>query len=287
MWLTSLKNEENPPFIELFFREVVFINRIKIYNFNKKGELEKCAKCINIYLDDEYYDTFYLYQGIGECCLENNDFKDFGQDITFPIKKIDLSKYENKKDEIKKYASFLFEQCYETPYLPCGYIIKFEFISNFNLNYKENDNIGLDQIEIFDENGKNLFKDKEYKIITNTELISDEEILFKFNNIKLSKSDSYNSNSIYYIFTEPVFISYIKFTNLKSNSLFTVKDIKIFCDTNIIFEGCLHNYNQTIVLFTCDMKITRNLNEKLLSNPIKKRQMQKNRNDEYISLVLN
>ena len=287
MWLTSLKNEENPPFIELFFREVVFINRIKIYNFNKKGELEKCAKCINIYLDDEYYDTFYLYQGIGECCLENNDFKDFGQDITFPIKKIDLSKYENKKDEIKKYASFLFEQCYETPYLPCGYIIKFEFISNFNLNYKENDNIGLDKIEMFDENGKNLFDVKEYKIITNSELISDEEILFKFNNIKLSESDSYNSNSIYYIFTEPVFISYIKFTNLKSNSLFTVKDIKIFCDTNIIFEGCLHNYNQTIVLFTCDMKITRNLNEKLLSNPIKKRQMQKNRNDEYISLVLN
>ena len=173
-----------------------------------------------------------------------------------------MSKYENKKDEIKKYASFLFEQCYETPYLPCGYIIKFEFVSNFNLNYKENDNIGLDKIEIFDENGKNLFNVKEYKVITNSELISDEEILFKFNNIKLSESDSYNSNSIYYIFTEPVFISYIKFTNLKSNSLFTVKDIKIFCGTNIIFEGCLHNYNPTIVLFTCDMKIIIDLNEK-------------------------
>ena len=276
-----------PPFIELYFRDIIFIKRIKIYNFNKKGELEKCAKCICIYLDDEYYDCFYLYQGIGECCFENNDFKDFGQDITFPIKKIDLSKYENKKDEIMKYAYFLFEQCYETPYLPCGYIIKFEFVSNFNLNYKENDNIGLDKIEIFDENGKNLFNVKEYKIITNSELISDEEILFKFNNIKLSESDSYNSNSIYYIFTEPVFISYIKFTNLKSNSLFTVKDIKIFCDTNIIFEGCLHNYNPTIVLFTCDMKITRDLNEKLLSNPIKKRQMQNFRNDECISLVLN
>ncbi len=35
------------------------------------------------------------------------------------------------------------------------------------------------------------------------------------------------------------------------------------------------------------MKITRDLNEKLLSNPIKKRQMQNFRNDECISLVLN
>ncbi len=248
--------------------------------------MEKCTKTIEIYLDDEYYDTIYLYQGIGETCLENKDKKDFGQDITFPIKKIDLSKYENKKDEIKKYASFLYEQCYETPYLPCGHIFKFEFISNFSINYKENDNIGLDKIEIYNENGDNLFNVKEYKILTNTELISDKEILFKYNNIKLCYYETYN-DSIYYIFSEPVFVSYIKFSHLKSNTLDTVKDIKIFCDSNIIFEGSLHNYNPTIVLFTCDIKITRDLNEKFLSSPIKKRQMQNERNDEYISLIFN
>ena len=286
MWLTSLKKEESPPYIELFFADVINIKRIKIYNFNKKNELEKCTKTIEIYLDDEYYDTIYLYQGIGETCLENKDKKDFGQDITFPIKKIDLSKYENKKDEIKKYASFLYEQCYETPYLPCGYIFKFEFISNFSINYKENDNIGLDKIEIYNENGDNLFNVKEYKILTNTELISDKEILFKYNNIKLCYYETYN-DSIYYIFSEPVFVSYIKFSHLKSNTLDTVKDIKIFCDSNIIFEGSLHNYNPTIVLFTCDIKITRDLNEKFLSSPIKKRQMQNERNDEYISLIFN
>ena len=44
--------------------------------------MEKCTKTIEIYLDDEYYDTIYLYEGIGETSLENKD-KDFDKDIYF------------------------------------------------------------------------------------------------------------------------------------------------------------------------------------------------------------
>ena len=39
----------------------------------------------------------------------------------------------------------------------------------------------------------------------------------------------------------------------------TVKEIKIFCDTKIIFEGDLYIEHPTMVLFTCDKKITKGI----------------------------
>ena len=153
MWVTKLKKGKPKTFIELVFKEKIKISKIKFYNYNEKNNLHIGAKTIELYLDDNYYGTIYLRPGVGEraCSYiktktntkdndvnnvtndnedESDNYKDedFGQIITFPIKNVE----ENKNDKFEiKYASFLYdEQCYETPFMPSGYYIKFEFLSN-------------------------------------------------------------------------------------------------------------------------------------------------------------
>ena len=66
----------------------------------------------------------------------------------------------------------------------------------------------------------------------------------------------------------------------------SVNEVKISCDNKIIFEGNLYYEQPTIVLFTCDMKITKNINEKYLTKKYI-RQCVEERKDDYISLILN
>ena len=105
-----MKKNYNFPFVELYFKEKLRVSKIKIYNYNEKDKLNIGAKTIELYLDDEYYNTIYLKQGTGEIAYdfikienkdnnkkENNNLyeidesetvfnEDFGQDIFFPIK---------------------------------------------------------------------------------------------------------------------------------------------------------------------------------------------------------
>ena len=58
----------------------------------------------------------------------------------------------------------LYEQSYETPYLPCGEIIKFQFVSNYykgiclkdEMDLLKYNDIGINKIEIFDKERKNI-----------------------------------------------------------------------------------------------------------------------------------
>ena len=107
--------------------------------------------------------------------------------------------FNDKNDIINnkqiKFASFLYKQCYETPYLPCGYYLKFILSSNYykgNVPIEETDikyfDIGFNKIEIYDEDGKNITNNDyknidnnisdnsiSYKIISNCEIVDDEE----------------------------------------------------------------------------------------------------------------
>ena len=67
----------------------------------------------------------------------------------------------------------------------------------------------------------------------------------------------------------------------------TVKEIKIFCDCNIIFEGNLYQEKPTVILFTSERKILGNIDENYLTNEINERKYKEERNDKYISLILN
>ena len=318
MWVTKLKKTPPLSFIEIYFQDRIRLSRIKIFNYNERNKLEIGVKTIDLYLDDEFYETIFIRQGIGEATNDfitlnngNNssieDFEkdknyDFGQNITFPIitKNYNFN-YMRLKNEIK-YASFLYEQSYETPFLPCGNYIKFQFCNNYlkyfekeefgTLNYND---IGLDNIEIYDEEGKNLLKQdnlinkNNYKILSNCEINHNEEDKIILN----GQNENFNNN-IFYLFEKEIQISYIKFYPLTKNeknenkiSFNSLKEIKIFCENNIIFEGNLYINQPTIVLFTCDAKIIKNINEKYLTKYKKDRDYKESYNQEYISLVLN
>ena len=335
MWVTKFKKKPPLTFIELYFQDRIRVSRIKIYNYNEKNRLEIGVKTIDIYLDDEFYKTIFIRQGIGESVNDfitlNNDTSssiedfdkyknyDFGQNFTFPIKdeknkfynsnmanyefnKINNTTYINLLNNKIKYASFLYEQSYETPYLPCGYYVQIQFCSsyykgsilNIELEELKYNDIGLGNIEIYDNKGKNVLlkndntKNK-YKLLSNCEINHNES-----NQIILNVDNRNYNNSIFYVFEKNIQISYIKFYPLIKNengkeiqSNYSLKEAKVFCETNIIFEGDLYLNHPTIILFTCDTKIVKNINEKYLTKNIKNKNRQEIFKKEYISLVLN
>ena len=320
MWVTRLKKNFNFPFIELYFKEKLRISKIKIYNYNEKDKLNIGAKTIELYLDDEYFNTIYLKQGTGEIAYDfikigNNDKinknnfyeidesemvdnEDFGQDIFFPIKNI-LKDSENIKDINVKYASFLYKQCYETPFLPSGYNLKLVLVSNYykgiapaeEMDLLKYNDIGFNKIEIYDEDGKNIIKNMNHKLISNCEIFHNDDQNENKGRIIINGAQNENRNNcLFYIFDTIKKISYIKFFPLEENKkpiLNTVKEIKIFCDCNIIFEGELYFEKPTVILFTCERKIVSNINENYLTKEINERNYKEERNDNYISLVLN
>ena len=321
MWVTKFNKISPFSFIEIYFEEKIKISKIKIFNYNQKEKLDICVKTIDIYLDDKFFKKISLRQGTGECAydfLDNNNLKnnnkensfisfekkisyDFGQLIKFPIlnEEKNISKSISKNNDKIKFASELYEQCYETPYLPYGGIIKFQFINNYykgislkdELDLLKYNDIGVDKIEIFDEEGNNLnlnYKNNNYKIISNCEMLHNDENKIILNGIH----NENNENSVFFVFEKNVQISYIKFYPLmkKENdkeikSLNSLQKIKIFCDNNIIFEGNLYLYHPTIILFTSDSNIIKDINEKYLTKNIKNREYKEIFNENNISLV--
>ena len=152
---------------------------------------------------------------------------------------------------------------------------------------KYND-IGIDKIEIFDEDGKNIelnYYNYNYKIISNCEMVHNNDNKIILNGVH----NENNNNCIYYLFDKMIQISYIKFYPLTKNenikSLNSLREIKIFIDNNIIFEGNLYLYHPTIILFTCDSKTIKDINEKYLTKNIKSREYKETFKENYISLV--
>ena len=125
-----------------------------------------------------------------------------------------------------------------------------------------------------------------YKILSNCEINHNEE-----NKIILNGQNENYNNNIFYIFEKEIQISYIKFYPLTKNekiiSFNSLKEIKIFCENNIIFEGNLYIDQPTVVLFTCDSKIIKNINEKYLTRYKKDREFKEIYTEDYISLAIN
>ena len=322
MWVTRFKKNYNFPFVELYFKEKLRISKIKIYNYNEKDKLNIGAKTIELYLDDEFYNTIHLKQGTGEIAFDfvkqdnknkdkNNiysideseiiDNEDFGQEIFFPIKELKNEKdiNNNSINTKNKYASVLYKQCYETPYLPSGYYLKLVLISNYykgiapmeELDLLKYTDIGFNKIEIYDDEGKNILKSIKYKIISNSEIFHNDDQNENKDKIILNGAQNENGNNcLFFLFDIPIKISKIKFFPLQENNkavLNTVKEIKIFCDCNIIFEGNLYQEKPTVILFTSERKILGNIDENYLTNEINERKYKEERNDKYISLILN
>lgn len=326
MWVTKVKKNKSPPYMELYFEEKIKLSKIIIYNYNDKNKLEICTKTIDIYLDDYYYKTINLIQGIGEIANvdKESNLSDFGQEICFnneydisDFNKLStgLTMYDANDYKDIKFASNIFEQSYETPYLPSGNIIKFQFLSyyynndnpNENNNYSEEEEyLGLDNIEIYNEEGINFLnidnnKNNNYKVLSNRIIKNINKDNYNKNILIqcIYEKDEYNNivfnneNYLFYIYDKSVQISYIKLNpfknnkNFGNNKVYKIKEIKLFCDEKIIFEGILYDNKPTIILFTSDYKITNGINRNYLTKYSTKRKIEEIESDNYCSLILN
>ena len=65
MWLTlfnSKKKEKSLPYIELSFNEIIYLSKIKFFNYNKINQLDKCLKTVDLFFDNKFYGQIYLRQ---------------------------------------------------------------------------------------------------------------------------------------------------------------------------------------------------------------------------------
>jgi len=282
MWLTVFKKNEKFPCIEITFNNIITLSKIVFYNYNKKDELDMCTKIIDIFLDDKYYNNICLYQGIGEEIF-NNNLENFGQEIFFPINN-DFNLNLNYNEKLL-FASYFYDQNYETPFNPSGYIIKIQLISNYynTQNKMNNEIIGLNDIKLYNKNGK-LINKNEYKLLYNSEIINDKNcLIFKYMNKKIIINDSlFEHNSIYLIFNKPVVLGFIEIKNYNTN------EIKIYSDLLLIFEGYLNQNKPTIILFSSDSEILNSIDENYIINVNnQKRNLNLVEKYNYKALILN
>ena len=255
MWLTI--KIKNFPFIEFISKKSIKLTKIKFWNWNEKNSIENGIKIFNLNLFKNnnliINSNFYLHKGIGE----NNC--DYSQDIKFPFI---LNKLN--EEEIKPYFNinmnhFNFGLIYNTPYLPFGFVLKFELINN----YFNEEFIGFKSIKIFNQNGKEINNYKKIILPINSiiKCSNNNKIIMKFININVLNNELKNvydcnkNNRIYFIFNDPIGISLINIENFNNNKEnFSLKDIKILLDDNIIYEAKLKKGMNSII-FTGNKKI--------------------------------
>ena len=259
MWLTI--KIKNLPFIEFITKKRIKLTKIKFWNWNEKNSIENGIKIFNLNLFNNnnliINSNFYLHKGIGE---KNCDYS---QDIKFPfvLKKLN-------EEEFKPYLNINmnhhnFGLIYNTPFLPFGFVLKFEFIKN----YMNEEFIGFKYIKIYNQNGKEidnyktiiLPKNSIIKCYNNFYNDNDNKIIMKFINTNFFNNESKDvydcnkNNRMYFIFDDPVGISLINIENFNKEN-FSLKEIKILLDDNIIYEGKLKKGMNSII-FTGNKKI--------------------------------
>ena len=156
-----------------------------------------------------------------------------------------------------------------------------------NISLRNNNYIGINISKIYDKNGKDLLVEKEnkYKIVSNKEII-----ILGENRYILYYTANDDNNNLFFLFDNPIDISYIEikpfsFSDKDENFSNSVKDIKIFCDTSVIFEGQIYQFQPTSILFTSDDNILKNVNKNYLTKNQINREFTETKTDGYCSMT--
>ena len=234
MWLTLL----NPkPYIEICFEKSMTLSKIEIWNFNEPLSLDKGVKDIEIIFDSDENKKYYatLWKGLGI------EYYDYYQKISYNnlIKNsiFDKTRYIKNKKNVSE--------------LPIGFVFKLVFISN----YGDKEIISLKNIEFYNERNTKLNK---YTLINdNIGNISNKDEKYKkyffiheFYDFRKNE-DSICQNLLFICFDEIVQIKYIKIINTRNEKLKNscVKNLQIYCDDILIFEGTVNQKGESIILF--------------------------------------
>ena len=272
MWLTNNIH----PYIEISFPLPIFLSGIRIWNYNNPNSLDKGSKQIEIYIDEIYNCAPILRKGIGD------DIIDYSQLISFPYIRKDYSKEEIEPFKQIKYASMLYNQRYETPYLPTGMVFQFVLLSSWSGT--QSDIITVEEIKMYDQLGREVTA--AYKSNMKRKGYCEEFFNYKKHydfyendtfrdgfidpNPNMTNINMKKQNTIYFLYDKPISLSYIRILNNKKEIEKSVSKMIIKCDDNIIFDGEINKYNKsnngyTSILFTCDLNITKDIKENELS----------------------
>ena len=254
-------------FIEIDFKQKVKIKKIIVYNYNNNNLINCSTKKISIIFfinkkPERTIKAIYLNKNIGEEGIE------YSQILKYPFYNcFGIKKYKNLNKEIKYNflnSIIIYNKEYEyfCPSYPSGFILKFVLLNNFG----NDEYIGLEQIQLFDENHNEIetfideenIEKKDKKNIPYIYLLPEKQkINGKLNPIVLKKYKN-EDNKIYIIFNNLIMLSKIKIYNYFKYDEIAVKDIKIFIDDNIIFEGELNKKINEIYFYNNDKNNTRN-----------------------------
>ena len=149
MWLIPFTKGSNHYVRFEFKQNVVNLAGLRVWNYNKNGEtVVRGAKVVTIIV----YDKAGKGRRLGRCILRQGpgcDGVSFGQRIFFRDVLLNNNKAGMPTVSIK-YISPPLKQVWEVPYLPRGQLLKLTLYDNFSDAYY----IGLDAIEIFDDQNK-------------------------------------------------------------------------------------------------------------------------------------
>ena len=223
MWLT-VKNPK--PFLEIVFENEMNLSRIDFWNYNEPFSLDKGVKEIEIIIDNEKCYNVLLWKGLGI------DYYDLCQKINF----LDLDIAKEKKHTVD----------YNIKVYPIGFIFKIIFIDN----YGDKDYISLKNIIFYDKNNMNLNNEVKFTKIT---FSNEDNIIYSYQFLDYKKNENSISNNLLFIcFEELVQVKYIKLINKKEKLSQNTKNIQIYCDDILFFEGEINQCNESIISFESD-----------------------------------
>ena len=223
MWLT-VKNPK--PFLEIVFENEMNLSRIDFWNYNEPFSLDKGVKEIEIIIDDEKSYNVLLWKGLGI------DYYDLYQKINF----LDLDIEKEKKHTID----------YNIKIYPIGFVFKVIFIDN----YGDKDYISLKNIIFYDKNNTNLNNEVKF---TKISFSNEDNIIYSYQFLDYKKNENSICNNLLFIcFEELVQVKYIKLINKKEKLSQNTKNIQIYCDDILFFEGKINQCNESIICFDSD-----------------------------------
>ena len=156
----------------------------------------------------------------------------------------------NYEPSISKTNEELAELDYITPKIPCGFILTIQLTSTWG----DKENIGIDHIDILDYKGDSISEKAKIYLFPEKALLSNAKaaplLLSPFQNLKKIYVKPKKGNRMIIIFESFAMISEIKIMNYTKIPKAGAKEIKIFLDGNIIYEGECNIGGETSINFS-------------------------------------